>query len=85
MNRFPEPTPGPSVGGEPDSGIPLLGEVRGGFRPLRFMGENQGEGKSGCIIPSQRAAAPTGPVRSLTPSRQAAKTGGRGLAAGKEG
>ena len=47
-------------------------------RPIRW-GEGQGEGQSGCIIPSQPAAGPTGPVRNLTPSRQAAKTRGRGL------
>jgi len=53
-------------------------------RPIRW-GEGQGEGQSGCIIPSQPAAGPTGPVRNLTPSRQAAKTRGRGLPRGKAG
>src|SRR5438093_1307714 len=32
-----EPTPGPSRGGESESGFPLLGGVRGGFA-WRFMG-----------------------------------------------
>jgi len=54
-HRSPEPTPNPSGGGEPDSEVPLLGGVWGGFRPWWFTGSGFGVG--GASVPASEGQA----------------------------